>query len=72
MMSEKVRHAAVLRCEAMVALILAIAVAAWLSMLVLPLLALRKRRRREAILAEQLRQWQRENTETGMRQSEPR
>jgi len=53
-------------------IILAIAVVAWLSMIVLPLMALQKRRRRDAILAEQLRQWQRENAETGVRQSEPR
>jgi type II secretory pathway pseudopilin PulG len=55
------------------AIILAIAVIASLSMSVLPLMALRKRRRRNAILAEQLRQWQQENAETGgVGQSAPR
>jgi hypothetical protein len=53
-------------------LVFAIAVIAWLSLVMLPLLALRKRRRTEAALAEELRQWQRENAETGVRQSEPR
>jgi hypothetical protein len=53
-------------------IILAIAVVAWLSMIVLPLMEVRKRRRRDAILAERLRQWQRENTETDVRQSDPR
>jgi hypothetical protein len=53
--------------------VLAIAIIAWLSMLVLPLMVVRKRRRREAVLAEKLRQFQmRANEETGVRPSDPR